>query len=335
MSTRSRILHPVSAAWEDDRVSTVLIAAAVLVVGAAILTAPSRLPRAMATTATPFLEVGAIVAVGWLAVRLGAIETLTSSWGRWSRATNVVVVLGLCVLLSGFLNLDVAVGIAVPVALFAAAAVGLDAGLLVIAVANVANATSFLLPTSNLTNLLAMGTQTVPAGQYLASTWLAWLLVVAVTSAVLTPIVLRRRPTADARQISMRWSLGRIATDLAAMFLVASGLRAIWTAGVTLPGGYALQTITGSAMASAADNLPIAAIVHGGAGLGPWTAILAMSIGANLFLIGSVATVISRRLATESGARFSLVTFTLIGAALLPLQLAAAYVGLRVTGAIA
>jgi len=40
-------------------------------------------------------------------------------------------------------------------------------------------------------------------------------------------------------------------------------------------------------------------------------------------------------LATESGARFSLVTFTLIGAALLPLQLAAAYVGLRVTGAIA
>jgi arsenical pump membrane protein len=180
-----------------------------------------------------------------------------------------------------------------------------------------------------------MGTQTVPAGQYLASTWLAWLLVVAVTSAVLTPIVLRRRPTADARQISMRWSLGRIATDVAAMFLVASGLRAIWTAGVTLPGGYALQTITGSAMASAADNLPIAAIVHGGAGLGPWTAILAMSIGANLFLIGSVATVISRRLATESGARFSLVTFTLIGAALLPLQLAAAYVGLRVTGAIA
>jgi hypothetical protein len=29
------------------------------------------------------------------------------------------------------------------------------------------------------------------------------------------------------------------------------------------------------------------------------------------------------------------VTFTLVGAALLPLQLAAAYVGLRVTGAIA
>jgi len=45
--------------------------------------------------------------------------------------------------------------------------------------------------------------------------------------------------------------------------------------------------------------------------------------------------VISRRLATESGARFSHITFTLIGAALLPLQLAAAYVGLRVTGAIA
>ncbi len=49
----------------------------------------------------------------------------------------------------------------------------------------------------------------------------------------------------------------------------------------------------------------------------------------------SVATVISRRLATESGARFSLVTFTPVGVGLLPLQLAAAYIGLRATGAIA
>jgi arsenical pump membrane protein len=289
----------------------------------------------MATTATPFLEVGLIVAIGWIAVRLGAIETLTASWQRWGRATNVAVVLGLCVILAGFLNLDVAVGIAVPVALFASAEVGLDAGLLVIAVANVANATSFLLPTSNLTNLLVMGTQPVPAGQYLASTWLAWLLVTAVTLAVLIPLVLRRPPSMSARAIRMDWSLPRIAADLLAMFLIASGLRAIWANGITLPGGYALQTLTGSALASAVDNLPIASVVHGGAGLGPWTAILAMSIGANLFLIGSVATVISRRLATESGARFSLITFTLIGAALLPLQLAAAYVGLRVTGAIA
>ena len=75
MSTRSRILQPIAAAWEDDRVSTVLTTAAVLVVVAAILVAPSRLPHAMATTAKPFLEVGGIVAVGWLAVRLGAIET--------------------------------------------------------------------------------------------------------------------------------------------------------------------------------------------------------------------------------------------------------------------
>jgi Na+/H+ antiporter NhaD/arsenite permease-like protein len=60
-----------------------------------------------------------------------------------------------------------------------------------------------------------------------------------------------------------------------------------------------------------------------------------MSIGANLILIGSVATVISRRPASDSGARFSLATFTLVGAALLPVQLAAAYIGLRITGAIA
>ena len=335
VSTRSKVVQPIAAAWEDDRVSSVLGAAGLVVLVVAFSVAPSRLPHAMATTARPFLEVGAIVAVGWLAVRLGAIETLTSSWRGWGRATNVVVVLGLCVLLAGFFNLDVAVGIAVPVALFASAEVGLDAGLLVIAVANVANATSFLLPTSNLTNLLVMGTQPMPASQYLASTWVAWLLVTAVTLAVLMPLVARRAPTWPSRAIAMDWSLPRIAVDLVAMFLVAAGLRAIWANGITLPGGFALQILTGSALASAADNLPTAAVVHGGAGLGPWTAILAMSIGANLFLIGSVATVISRRLATESGARFSLVTFTLVGVALFPLQLAAAYMGLRVTGAIA
>jgi hypothetical protein len=158
VSTKSRILQPVAAAWEDDRVSAVLGVAAALALLVAVVAAPSRIPHAMATTATPFLEVGLIVAIGWVAVRLGAIETLTSSWRRWGGATNVAVVLGLCVILAGFLNLDVAVGIAVPVALFASAEVGLDAGLLVIAVANVANATSFLLPTSNVTNLLVMGT---------------------------------------------------------------------------------------------------------------------------------------------------------------------------------
>jgi arsenical pump membrane protein len=332
----SRILQPVSAAWGDDRVSTVLGGAALIVLIAALLVAPSRLAHAMVITTKPFLEVGAIVTAGWLAVRLGAIETLTSSWRRWGRATNVVLVLVLCAVLSAFLNLDVAVGIAVPVALFAAADVGLDAGLLVIAVANVANATSFLLPTSNLTNLLVMGsTQSVPAGQYLASTWLAWLFVTGVTLGVLVPLVLRRAPVTRARTIAVDWSLPRIAVDLVAMFLIASGLRAIWATGITLPGGFALQTVAGSVLASAADNLPSAAVVHGGVGLGPWTAILAMSVGANLFLIGSVATVISRRLATESGARFSLATFTLIGAVLLPVQLGAAYIGLRATGAIA
>ncbi|MFL5790749.1 MAG: hypothetical protein ACJ76A_04540 [Actinomycetota bacterium] len=335
MSTRSRIRKPVAAAWEHDHVSTVLAAAAVVALVLAVSVAPSRLVHAMATTAKPFVEVGAIVAVGWLAVRLGAIESLTASWRRWGRATNIVVVLGLCLLLSGFLNLDVAVAIAVPVAVFAATDVGLDAGLLVIAVANVANATSFLLPTSNLTNLLVMGTQPVAAAQYLASTWVAWLLVTAVTLVVLVPLILRRPTTVGGHPITMRWSLPRIAADLVAMFLVASGLRAIWASGITLPGGFATQTLSGSMLASIADNLPSAAVVRGGAGLGPWTAILAMSIGANLFLIGSVATVISRRLATESGVRFSLATFTLVGIGLLPLQLAAAYIGLRLTGAIA
>jgi len=59
--------------------------------------------------------------------------------------------------LSALVNLDVAVVVAMPVALRAGQRLDLPAGRLGIAVAMVANAASFFLPTSNLTNLLLLG----------------------------------------------------------------------------------------------------------------------------------------------------------------------------------
>jgi hypothetical protein len=56
-------VQPIAGVWGDDRVSAVLGAAAVLVLVAALVVAPSLLQHAMAMTAKPFLEVGAIVSV--------------------------------------------------------------------------------------------------------------------------------------------------------------------------------------------------------------------------------------------------------------------------------
>jgi Na+/H+ antiporter NhaD/arsenite permease-like protein len=57
-------------------------------------------------------------------------------------------------------------------------------------------------------------------------------------------------------------------------------------------------------------------------------------IGPNLFLTGSVATVICRRIAREGGADLDPLRFTLVGLALVPLQLAAGAVGLLASGAL-
>ena len=136
------------------------------------------------------------------------------------------------------------------------------------------------------------------------------------------------------RAATVAWSLRWLMVDLAAMFLIASGLRAFLTGGITLPGGFALQTATGGALASVFNNLPAAALVHAGTGAGPWPAILAMGAGSNLLITGSVATVICRRLAREGGARFSVARLSAVGLVLLPAQLMAAYLGLHLTGAL-
>jgi Na+/H+ antiporter NhaD/arsenite permease-like protein len=63
-----------------------------------------------------------------------------------------------------------------------------------------------------------------------------------------------------------------------------------------------------------------------------WAAILATTIGPNLLATGSVATLISRRIARDAGASLSAWQFTAIGLALVPAQLAAATIGLHIAG---
>ncbi len=63
-----------------------------------------------------------------------------------------------------------------------------------------------------------------------------------------------------------------------------------------------------------------------------WAAILPTAIGPGLLLTGSVATLICRRIARDAGVTLRAWQYTTAGAALVPVQLIAAVMGLHVTG---
>lgn len=116
------------------------------------------------------------------------------------------------------------------------------------------------------------------------------------------------------------------------MFLIASGVRALLGTGLALHGSFPGQLADGAMLACAASNLPAAAAILPAGAPVLCAAILATTVGSNLFITGSVATLISRRIARDGGARLTAWRFSAIGLALVPAQLAAATLGLHITG---
>jgi Na+/H+ antiporter NhaD/arsenite permease-like protein len=296
---------------------------------------PHAVVVAAQMTWRPFCIVAGVVALGWAGVRLGLFDRL----GRRvvpSAASEILVgaaVIAWVFVLAGITNLDVAVVAATPLALVIAADRGLDGGLLALGIAQAANAGSILLPTANLTTLLALGPGGGGDASYLRHVWLAWMLVGMVTVPALTLVTRRRRGTklAPAR---VEWSLTVIGADLAAMFVLASSLRALIPGGIGVGAGFWSAALGSSTLAAGANNLPAAAAVHPITSAATWGVIAGLAIGPNLLLTGSVAAVIVRRMARDGGVDFRLRTFTLVGLALVPVQLGAAFVGLRLTGAL-
>jgi arsenical pump membrane protein len=282
----------------------------------------------------PFATLAAIILVSALAGRLGAFRVLARALvpGRGSHVASIAAILVFTAVLSALVNLDVAVVVAMPVALRAAQRQHLSADRLAVAVAMMANATSFLLPTSNITNLLLLSRRSLATLAYLSDSWLPWLLVTAVSLVPLTIWAGHAAP-GQPRAIAVGPSM-RAASDLMPMFLIASGIRALLGTGLALHGSFTSQLTAGTALASAVSNLPAAAAILPTGLPGWWAAILATTIGPNLLITGSVATLISRRIARDGGARLSAWKFSAAGLALVPAQLAAATLGLHIIGAL-
>jgi arsenical pump membrane protein len=274
----------------------------------------------------------AIILASALAGQLGAFRFLARALipARGAKAVAAAAILTFTALLSALVNLDVAAVVAMPVALQAAHRHGLPAARLAVAIATTANAASFLLPTSNITNLLLLGRVSLPTPAYVSDSWLPWLLVTAIT---VGPLALwAATGTTSAAPIGTTGPSVRTVSDLVPMFLLASAIRALLGTGLTLPGSFTGQLTTGALLATAASNLPAAAAILPAGTAGLWAAILATTIGPGLLVTGSVATLITRRIARDGNARFSAWQFSAIGLALVPVQLTAAILGLHLTG---
>ncbi len=171
-----------------DWLPVVLWTAAVILTAAAACLRPEALPPAARATLGPFATLAAIIAGSVLADRLGVFRILAGLLirDRAPRAVAAASVLAFTAVVSGLANLDVAVVVTMPVALQAARRHRICAGRLAVAVAVTANAASFLLPTSNITSLLLLGRVRLPLLAYVRGSWLAWLLVAAVTVGLLS-----------------------------------------------------------------------------------------------------------------------------------------------------
>jgi Na+/H+ antiporter NhaD/arsenite permease-like protein len=296
---------------------------------------PDAAALAMRATAGPFATLAAIIAASALVGRLGAFRILARALvpERGPGAASAAAVLAFTAVLSALVNLDVAVVVGMPVALRAARRQHLPADRLSIAVAMTANATSFLLPSSNITSLLLLHRWPVTVTAYIGGSWLPWLLVAAITLGPLALWAGRRAPDTITAISTVGPSPGAL-SDLIPMFGIASGIRGLLGSGVVLHGSLAGQLAGGSALAAVADNLPAAAAVLPASTPGLWAAILATTIGPNLLVTGSAATLICRRIARDAGARLSAWQFTATGLALVPAQLAAAAFGLHIAGVV-
>jgi len=308
--------------------------ASVALVAALALRGRSQQAASFAETSRAFAVVAGVIAIGWVGVRFGVFDRFGSRVvpSTASRTLVGVALLAWVFVLAGLTNLDVAVVAATPLALVVAADRGIDGALLALGVAQVANAGSILLPTANLTTLLVLGPTAGSDGSYLRQASLAWLLVGVVTLVVVVPLATRvgHSPT----PVRSDWSPWRIGLDPAGMFVLASSLRTLVAEGVGVGNGFWSAALRTSMLAAVVNNLPAAAAVHVTGPAATWGAVAGLAIGPNLLLTGSVASVIVRRMALEGGAAMSVRTFTLVGLGLVPAQLAAAFVGLRLTGAL-
>ncbi|GEM_PF-1664486 len=299
-------------------------AAALLMVTARIRS--GDIVAALSADAPPFLILAAVILLGLLADQLGLIRLLSRLIvpAHASPRRLALGVLCLTGLLSGLVNIDVAVVIAIPMA-----SARTRGGLMAEAIALTANSASFLLPSSNVTTLLVLSRTPLSPTGFIEMSWLAWTVVLILTVSCLSFLL---RPGAESLNAPREANLLALLADLLPLYLAASAIRGMLVHGLGLGGSFVTQFLFASVLAAALDNLPAASVIHAHGVAGHWAAILGLAMGPNLLVTGSLATVLCRRLALDRGAGFSAWRFSALGLFLLPIQALTAASFLHVAG---
>lgn len=311
----------------------------------------------------PFVLVAGLLLIGAVAAEEELFAAAGAAIAR-TRVAPVPLLLGLLALDAGVtavLNLDTAVVFLTPVLVHAGRSRGLDERPFLYGSVLMANASSTLLPGSNLTNLLVL--RSAQGGGFARQMLPAWLASTALTAALLVAVLPPGRggPTTSARP-RFRLGLGAGAAVCAALavltlrqpaipvaalgitacawkrlhprldvrtpallFLAAIGLgTAARTWSVPIAGG---RWATGALAAGASivvNNLPAAVLFSAHPPPHPLALLLGLDLGPNLAVTGSLSAVLWWQAARSVDARPSAVTYSLLGALLVPPTLAVA-----------
>jgi arsenical pump membrane protein len=159
----------------------------VLVAGVAFVSKPDEARMAAAQDWSPFVLVSGLLLIGLVADD----DRLFSALGHWfarSARSGLVLFVGAAVMVgavTAVLNLDTSVAFLTPVLVYAAWSRGEGEAPLLYGCLLLSNAGSLLLPGSNLTNLIVLGHLHLSGGEFLAHMWLAWIVALVVTAAVI------------------------------------------------------------------------------------------------------------------------------------------------------
>jgi len=324
-----------------------------------------RILDAAAQTWPPFVLVGGLLLIGAVAAEEGLFEATGAALAR-ARVRPLPLLFGLLALdacVTAVLNLDTAVVFLTPVLVHAARRRGLDERPFLYGSVLMANASSTLLPGSNLTNLLVL--RSVGGGRFawqMLPAWLASIAVTAVLLALVLPPGRAGRPAAGLPRL--RLGLGACATACAGLAVVtlrhpavpvaALGIAAcalkrlqprldvrapllLFVAAVVLGTAARTWTVpapsgrwaTGTLAAAASivvNNLPAAVLFSAQPPQHPIALLLGLDLGPNLAVTGSLSAVLWLQAARSVEARPSVRTYSLLGALLVPPTLAVALV---------
>jgi arsenical pump membrane protein len=171
----------------------------------------------------PFVLVAGLLLIGAVAAADGLFEALGTRLARTRLGGRglLVALLALVAAVTAVLNLDTSVVFLTPVLLHAARRRGLDERPFLYGSVFMANASSLLLPGSNLTNLLVLRSDPQNGAAFAAQMLPAWIIACTITAAFLT-IAFRLVDTkpAHTKPPPLRLGVGAAATLAAAAFIL-------------------------------------------------------------------------------------------------------------------